>query len=211
MPLVEAAGPLFDEIVIAASLDAAIDDLDSAQAILLGTRAITTAVIEFCRKASNEHRPPVVVLILADDPIERIVLLELGVDEVLTVPVPPRLLMARLKAVLRRRRHEAAPSSCEIPPQWSVDVLKNMAVAPDGTRVRLTATEARLMHLLLAHAGVPFSDTALANELGTTPGPALRNAISRLRRKIGQAGDDPIKSVSGAGYVYHPEPGRPPS
>lgn len=117
---------------------------------------------ELCRRISAADGVPVVLATARSDPIDVVVGLECGADDYVTKPVEPRVLDARIKAVLRR----ATPTSASEPRRrveaGSVVVDEAaMTVTRNGAALHLTPTELRLLLELLHHAGQALTRRAL--------------------------------------------------
>jgi DNA-binding response OmpR family regulator len=168
--------------------------------------------LDVCRRIRADSGIPILMLTARGDPFDRVVGLELGADDYLPKPFEPRELLARLRAILRRR-HDAQPS----------DVLRfgRLEIDRGARRVRIDAQDKSLtgyqFTLLLAlaeRAGRVLSREAL---MDLTKGSALEDFdrsidvhISRIRAAIE---DDPKKpkrilTLRGAGYVFAKEQDR---
>jgi DNA-binding response OmpR family regulator len=165
---------------------------------------------EFCRRVSAAHDIPLMLLTARSDPIDIVVGLECGADDYVTKPVEPRVLDARIKAILRR----AAPSVSAPDHRVVLGALvvdeRAMRVTRDDAEVHLTATELRLLIELLHHSGQALSRRTLLErvwEYGYAGDARLVDAcVQRLRAKIE---DDPahpvlLQTVRGIGYRLSP-------
>ncbi len=159
---------------------------------------------ELCRRVSATRPLPLVLLTARSDPIDIVVGLECGADDYVTKPVEPRVLDARIKAVLRRVSPE---------PQHPVNQLGSilvdeaaMRVTQDGEPVQLTPTELRLFLELLHHAGQVRTRRVLLErvwEYGFVGDTRLVDAcVQRLRAKVEENPSKPtlIQTVRGVGY-----------
>lgn len=174
-----------------------------ALAVLQGF-PVDDALLGLCR-AVRDSPTRLVVLGSSQELIDRIIVLELGADEYLCEPADDRLVLSRLKAVLRRDPgHSEAPAPPAAEAAWRVDTLTRAAVGPGDVRVPLTAAELSLFDLFLRRRGAVVNEDVARAALGVRGGPAFRNAVSRLRRKLGSAarGTNPIRSFQGIGYLY---------
>jgi len=161
---------------------------------------------EVCRRLAAADALPIVMLTARSDPIDIVVGLECGADDYVVKPVEPRVLDARIKAVLRRTgAPSAAPPPAIVVGPLSVDEAA-MRVTRNGVELSLTPTELRLLLELLRHAGQALSRRTLLErvwEYGYLGDSRLVDAcVQRLRAKIE---DDPanpglIKTVRGVGY-----------
>lgn len=155
----------------------------------------------------------IIMLTGRGQPVDTIVGLEVGVDDYVTKPCDLRELLARIRAVLRRRR----PRGAETDDQaglvldfggWTLDSARRELVAENGEPVALTTAEYALLSLLAERPGRVLSrDQLLEMSQGRTWSPddrSLDNLVSRLRRKIEKDPRNPaiIKTVRGVGYVF---------
>lgn len=173
--------------------------------------------LEVCRRLRAESSVPIIMLTAKGGEMDRVVGLEIGADDYVAKPFSPRELVARVRAVLRRRVREISPSSQE--PIRAGDLHLNPAtheVMLGGRPVELTAREFELLRLLMRHPNRVFTRDFLLEHLwgvdfyGSTR--TVDMHVSRLREKIE---DDPsrptyIQTVRGVGYkLLGGEPVRP--
>lgn len=167
---------------------------------------------ELCRDIRAEGPLPVIVLTALGEASDRVIGLELGADDYVVKPPDPRELVARIRAVLRRRDRPAGADGHGGPRHrasfggWTLDTRKRELSAPDGRRVELTSGE---YDLLLAFAERPqrvlsreqLLDSARGRSFGL--GRSIDAQVSRLRTKLGggPAADALLKTVRGAGYM----------
>jgi len=158
---------------------------------------------------------PVILLTAKGDEIDRIIGLEMGADDYLPKPFNPRELVARIKAVLRRKGLQAigAPDSEEKIVAFGESVL-NLAtrvLVKAGAQVALTSGEFALLKVLVTHPRHPLSrDKLMALARGRDHEPfdrAIDVQISRLRKLIEPDPGQPrfIQTVWGHGYVFVPD------
>lgn len=150
---------------------------------------------------------PVIMLTARDEPIDKVRGLEAGADDYIGKPFDHLELMARVRAVLRRVDLKAPTSRAASYRRGDVEIdVEAREVRVRGERVSLTATEWRLLQLLVANAGwiVPYDRLA-----GRVWGrdeyahlDALRVFIRRLRSKLDDDAANPryIETVRGVGY-----------
>ena len=164
--------------------------------------------LDVCRKLRERSDLPVLMLTARGDAIDRIVGLEIGADDYLPKPFEPRELLARLRAILRRR---SAPAMGAV----KVLVFGQLEIDADAHAVKVAGEEAELtsyqFELLLAlakHAGRVLSRDVLMDmvrgEQLDTFDRSIDVHISRIRAAIE---DDPkspkrIITVRGAGYLF---------
>ncbi|MFT3877816.1 MAG: response regulator transcription factor [Propioniciclava sp.] len=159
---------------------------------------------ETARRVRASSLLPIIMLTARSDPVDIVAGLECGADDYVTKPVEPRVLDARIKAVLRR----AAPIEGE-PVTLFGDLAINraaMVVARGGEPVALTPTELRLLLELADHAGQVLSRHQLLQRVwgyGYAADSRLVDAVvQRLRAKIEPEPGRPalIRTVRGIGY-----------
>jgi two-component system OmpR family response regulator/two-component system response regulator RstA len=167
------------------------------------------------RDVRRDFAGRIVMLTARDDDIDQVLGLEGGADDYITKPVAPRVLLARLKALMRRD----APASAPPPASAAPGVLRfgTLELNPAAREVRLagqavalTTAEYELLRFLAERAGQVVSRDDIMQGLRGLEFDGLDRAIdariSRLRRKIGDDADTPvrIKTVRGQGYLFAP-------
>lgn len=165
---------------------------------------------EVLRRLRREMLIPVLMLTARGGDVDSIVGLELGADDYLPKPCNPRVLAARMRAVLRRAGTDAAEDDGSDDLQVGDVELQRGArrVRQNGAPVDLTSTEFSVLAVLLQSAGrvvgkEALSEQALGRKL-TRYDRSLDMHISNLRRKLGPLpdGDERIQTVRGVGYLY---------
>lgn len=168
--------------------------------------------LEICRRirASDEHRKIGVIMVTAKgDESDVVSGIELGADDYVSKPFSPRVLVARVKAVLRRsndgksspsatRRTELAGGRLVVDPERHVTHV-------DGKPVDLTLTEFGMLHFLVQRPGfVRTRDQIIAAVHGRNVVLSSRTVdvhMTALRRKLGDLGTF-IETVRGVGYRF---------
>ena len=144
----------------------------------------------------------VLMLSALGDVTDRVVGLELGAADYLAKPFDPRELLARVRALLRRNL--PAADAVHHFAGWRYDPGQCRLDAPGGEVVTLTRNEHQLLRCFLDRPGRLLSRDQLLDAIhGRDAGQfdrAVDLAVSRLRRKLGEAGPDIIQTVRGAGY-----------
>ena len=148
---------------------------------------------------------PLIMLTARGEEIDRIVGLELGADDYITKPFSPREVLLRVKAVLRRRQ-SASPTDEADEVHRLGDVLVDVAghrAEVRGTDIGLTATEFRLLRLLVERKGRVQTRARLLSDVwgyaDDVDSRTVDTHIRRLRRKLGPEADR-IETVVGVGY-----------
>jgi DNA-binding response OmpR family regulator len=168
--------------------------------------------LEVLRRLRDTSPVPVLMLTARDAEIDRVVGLEVGADDYLTKPFSMRELIARVRAMLRRRQliEQVLHTDRQTDPALFVtDDLQldpsRQAVSIQGEPIDLTRTEFALLYLLVSNAGRVFSRTYLLDtiwgESYVEGDRSVDNAILRLRKKIKAYGDS-IDTVWGVGYRW---------
>ncbi|MCA0251015.1 MAG: response regulator transcription factor [Actinobacteria bacterium] len=159
---------------------------------------------ETARRVRAGSLLPIIMLTARSDPIDIVAGLECGADDYVTKPVEPRVLDARIKAVLRR----AVPTGREAALSFGDLVLDTaaMTVMREGEPLALTPTELRLLVELAEHAGQVLSRHQLLQRVwgyGYAGDSRLVDAVvQRLRAKVEPTPSRPtlIHTVRGIGY-----------
>ncbi|MGQ9688711.1 MAG: response regulator [Desulfobaccales bacterium] len=164
--------------------------------------------LEICRRLKQDSRTqhlPVVMVTAKGEEADIVTGLELGADDYLTKPFSPRVLLARVRAVLRRRSR-AVPGDQE--PIGIHGILIHPGrheVVIAGEVVDLTATEFRLLHLLARRPGWVFTRAQIVQGVHGDDYPVSDRSVDvqvvGLRKKLGPAGHF-IETVRGVGYRF---------
>ena len=160
---------------------------------------------EFLRAYRKERNTPVILLTARLEESDKVLGLELGADDYVTKPFSPRVLLARLRAVLRRRRAE---------PQAEADSLEfheltihsgRHEVLVQGQPVDLTSTEFRLLSFLARRPGWVFTRSQIVQGVQGDDYSVSERAVDvqivGLRKKLGPAGKY-VETVRGVGYRF---------
>ncbi len=190
----------------------------SADLLLLDTMLPDGDGFEICRRlrADERFRSLRVIFVTANDQeIDRVVGLELGADDYVLKPFSPRELVARVKAVLRRRSPPEEKPPIVDAGQLHLDV-RTQEVTVRGRPVELSKLEFRLLHFLASHPRMIFNRDHLLDEVwGRERSVTQRTVdvhIRRLREKIEAQASAPhmIQTVRGSGYRFVPESSEAP-
>ena len=164
---------------------------------------------EVCKRLKKDVPDiPIIMLTARSQEADVVLGFELGADDYVTKPFSPRVLMARVKAVLRRRQFEAerdeqGPGRIERP-GLAIEPARHEVLA-DGQPVELTATEFRLLALLASRPGRVFTRhqiiDAIHGKLTAVTDRSVDVQVVMLRRKLGTHGAD-IQTVRGVGYRF---------
>ncbi len=164
--------------------------------------------LEVCRRLKTDRSTaniPIVMLTAKGEESDIVAGLELGADDYVTKPFSPRVLMARVRAVLRRKSREPI---AEDEPIEIHDLLihpgRHEVVFGQQT-VELTYTEFRILHLMARRPGWVFTRSQIIDRIRGTGYPVTDRSvdfhIATLRKKLGEAADY-IQTVRGVGYRF---------
>lgn len=160
-----------------------------------------------CRELRAVFSLPILMLTARDNDIDHVVGLELGADDYVIKPVEPRVLVARINALLRRSRAIGAPENRTLRFGTLVINAAARAVTLQEEPVPLSSNEFDLLLLLASRAGEIQSRETLYQELYKREYNGLDRTldvrISHLRRKLGDIGNpEKIRTVWGHGYLF---------
>ena len=204
-----------------------IEASDGAEAVRLITNELPDLVLldimlpamdgfEVCRAVREKYEGVILMLTARDEDLDQILGLELGADDYIAKPVQPRLLLARIKALLRRApglahgtdEHGEVGETGELS-FGSFHISQTTRSTHVGEEaIDLTTAEFDLLWLLAQHAGNILSRDDLLQQLRGIGFDGLDRSIdariSRLRRKLGDDPENPtrIKTVRSKGYLF---------
>ena len=166
------------------------------------------------RELRSTSSLPVLMLTARGDDVDNVVGLELGADDYLAKPCSPRVLVAHIRAILRRTDTTDTNNTKQHQPQRCIElddiVLDNQSrqVTVSNKLVMLTSTEYQVLEYLLEHAGSIVNKEALYEyALGRKISPYDRSLdmhVSNLRKKLGPLSNETerIKTIRKVGYQY---------
>lgn len=176
--------------------------------ILLDWMLPGTSGIELARRLRAEQRTrniPIIMLTARTDERDKVLGLESGADDYITKPFSPRELMARIRAVLRRRAPEMSDETVSI--QGLELSPTTHRVTADGQQVELGPTEFRLLHFFMTHPERVYSRSQLLDQVwGDHVFVEERTVdvhIRRLRQALESSSTDRlVQTVRGSGYRF---------
>ncbi len=183
-------------------------DKNGADLVLLDLMLPGLPGTEVCRELRLRSGVPIIMLTAKDSEVDIVVGLELGADDYVTKPYSTRELLARMRAVLRRRA-EAEPENDAILEAGSVRMdVERHTVAVNGRDVAMPLKEFELLELLLRNAGRVLTRGQLidrvwgADYFGDTK--TLDVHIKRIRSRIEATPSEPVMlvTVRGLGYRF---------
>jgi two-component system, OmpR family, response regulator len=165
--------------------------------------------LSLCRSLAGRTGPSILMLSSMGESIDRIVGLEVGADDYVVKPVSPRELLARVRAMVRRRTQEPFESAAGATYSFEgfqFDVLRRQLKAPDGDVLMLTPGELSLLGAFVENPQRVLSRDELAvlsrGERPAALDRAVDLQISRLRRKLNaKSRGEVIRTHRGVGYV----------
>jgi two-component system phosphate regulon response regulator PhoB len=196
------------DVVCVASGEEALAQVRSAPPDLIVLDLMLPGVdgLEVCKALKRDTRTaaiPIVILTARGEEADIVAGLELGADDYLTKPFSSRVLLARIRAVLRRHHAEPVAEDAVITHHGLVLHPGRHEVLVEGQPVPLTLTEFRVLHLLARHPGWVFTrNQIIAAAQGTDVSVTERSVdvhIVSLRRKLGILGEE-IETIRGVGY-----------
>ncbi|MGH8027345.1 MAG: response regulator [Pseudoxanthomonas sp.] len=167
------------------------------------------------RRLANERGPAVIMLSALGSDTDRIIGLEIGADDYLAKPCNPRELLARVRAVLRRRSNSSEPMLAEEARQyefagWRLDVMRRDLRDPTGIFINLSDGEFALLRSFVEHPQRVLSRDQLldfaSGRRAEVFDRAIDSQISRLRRKLNDRSQvELIRTVRNEGYMLMPK------
>ncbi|EIV94243.1 response regulator transcription factor [Frankia sp. QA3] len=200
------------EVGVVADGPSALAEFDrrGADLVLLDLMLPGLSGTEVCRTLRTRSSVPIIMLTARDSEIDKVLGLELGADDYVTKPFSARELVARIRAVLRRRSEaeEVAEATLEAGPV-RMDVERHV-VTVDGNAVTLPLKEFELLEMFLRNAGRVLTRGQLIDRVwgsdyvGDTK--TLDVHVKRLRTKIEREPGNPrhLVTVRGLGYKFEP-------
>ena len=201
------------EVAMAGTGPDGLEEFDRAGAdlVLLDLMLPGLSGLEVCRTLRSKSEVPVIMLTAKDSEVDKVVGLEIGADDYVTKPFSARELVARIRAVLRRRGAEPEDLASSIlecgPVRMDVD---RHVVSVNGGNVAMPLKEFELLEFLLRNAGRVLTRGQLIDRIwgsdyvGDTK--TLDVHVKRLRAKIEPAPSEPqhLMTVRGLGYKFEP-------
>jgi two-component system OmpR family response regulator len=172
-----------------------------------------------CADLRQKQEIPIILVSALSADHQRMRGYEVGADDYIAKPFNPDLLLARVRAVLRRGHRSASlayrrNTSVYRFRGWSYDGKRDVVLAPDGFQVALSKRETGLLKVFLANPHIPLTRDEIADALDITGdaghapdlpgGRAIDVLVGRLRSKIEANPKDPriLRTERGVGYVF---------
>ena len=186
--------------------------------ILLDVMLVEENGIELCRKLRTEQTVPIIFVSALSADHQRMAGYEVGADDYIAKPFNLDLLLARVRAVLRRVRRSSSLNYRRNTTVfrfngWKFDGKSDEIFAPNGVQVALSQRETRLLKVLLANPHIALTReeitaamdvTQEGHSISDTSGRALDVLVGRLRGKIEANPKTPefLRTERGVGYVF---------
>ncbi len=163
--------------------------------------------LEICRRLKADEKTrhiPIIMLTAKSAESDMVSGLELGADDYMTKPFSPRVLLARIKAILRRKAKQA-PDDATVQARELVIHPGRHEVTISGQPIELTFTEFRLLHFLARKPGWAFTRSQIVDAVKGEDYPVTERSVdvqvAGLRKKLGELGRY-IETVRGVGYRF---------
>ena len=164
--------------------------------------------LSICRRARNDYAGPILMLTARTDDMDQVLGLEMGADDYVPKPVQPRVLLARMRALMRRTESGESGGDARLTFNNLVVDSATREAWLEGDRIDLTSAEFDLLWLLASHAGRVLTREEIFSELRGIKYDGQDRSIdvrvSRIRPKIGDDPNHPhrIKTVRSKGYLF---------
>ncbi|HEX4132833.1 MAG TPA: response regulator [Pirellulales bacterium] len=164
--------------------------------------------LEICRLLKGDPKTrhiPIIMLTAKTEESDVVTGLELGADDYMTKPFSPRVLVARIKSVLRRRTNGPFDPRQPLRVHELVIDPGRHEVTAAGTPLQLTFTEFRLLHFLASKPGWAYTRSQIVDSVKGEDYPVTERSVdvqvTGLRKKLGEFGSY-IETVRGVGYRF---------
>lgn len=167
--------------------------------------------VEVCKylRSHEKYKAVLIIMLTAkEDEIDKIIGLEVGADDYVTKPFSPRELVARVKAIFRRRDELTSTpaqeqTQIELADYLTIDRQKYEVYDKDKRKIKLTTTEFKILTILAENRGWVYSREKLLNKIWGEDKYVIDRTVDvhirNLREKLGEAGKL-IVNVRGVGY-----------
>lgn len=159
---------------------------------------------EACREIRKNSKVPIIMLTAKSSETDELRGFELGVDEYISKPFSPKILVARVEAVLRRSSITAADETI-VAGCMEIDKAAHL-VKIDGNIIELSYKEFELLTYFAENQGIALSREKILNNVWNYDyfGDArtIDTHVKKLRSKMGEKGSEYIKTIWGMGYKF---------
>ena len=164
--------------------------------------------LEVCRRLQSDpltRAIPIIMVTAKGEDADIVTGLELGADDYIVKPFSPRVLLARVRAVLRRNKKDLNEEPVVIRSADLVIDLSSREVLVQEKPIQLAATEFNILHFLMKRPGWVFTRNQIINAIKGDDYPVTERSVDvqivGLRKKLGPAGKY-IQTVRGIGYRF---------
>jgi two-component system, OmpR family, response regulator ParR len=191
--------------------DAALADFDASQVdiVILDLMLPGMNGLQICTELRKTYGGPILILTAKSSDIDHVMGLELGADDFVTKPIEPPVLLARLRALLRRASKTDQPASQNVLVFGTLQIdLQSHRVVLAGEDIDLTTQEFELLCYLAKNAGTVLSRDDIYTQIRGIDYDGLDRTvdvrISKLRKKLNDNADQPfrIRTIWGKGYLF---------
>lgn len=183
---------------------------DPPDAVILDLMLPGMDGLDVCRQMRRNPataRVPVLMLTARGDDTDHVAGLEIGADDYMTKPISPRVVIARLRALLRRTSQESEPAEVVVIDELRIDSGRH-EVTVEGKPLHLTHKEFQILQFLAARPGRVRTRTEIVDIVSGGPHVLERTIdvhMAAIRRKLGRSGRR-LETVIGVGYRLRDEP-----
>ncbi|MCK4565549.1 MAG: response regulator [Verrucomicrobia bacterium] len=165
--------------------------------------------LEVCKSLKGDPktaRIPIIMLTALSEEADIVAGLELGADDYVTKPFSPRVLLARVKAALRRTDSKTTTSSSDLINVHNISIdTSRYKVTVDEKEITLTSTEFKVLQLMASQPGRVFTRYQIVDAVHGDDYPVTDRSVDvqivGLRKKLGEAGRY-VETVRGVGYRF---------
>lgn len=203
------------DVLIEGRGDTAIDAINAYQPdlLILDITLPGKDGLSICKEIRPSFAQPILMLTAKDEDFDQVLGLEFGADDYVIKPAEPRVLLARIRALLRRTPLQTSTEEtieCLEFGCLRIDI-PSRSVTLDKETIVLTSHEFELLTIIAGQAGTILSRDYLFKKIYNREYDGLDRTmdvrVSQLRRKLRDNGDDParIKTIWGKGYLFVPD------
>lgn len=161
---------------------------------------------QVCREIRDFSKVPIIMLTARGDEKDELLGFELGVDEYITKPFSPKILVARVEAILRRSRNLEEVKVMEVSGIFLDQAAHEVTI--EGKNIELSYKEFELLAYFMENRGIALSREKILNQVWNYDyfGDArtIDTHVKKLRSKMGEKGNY-IKTIWGMGYKFEVE------
>ncbi len=159
---------------------------------------------DVCREIRETSKVPIIMLTAKSDETDELLGFELGVDEYIAKPFSPKILVARVEAILRRSGQYDADAQLSVG-GITLDKAAHTVTLDDGTQPELSYKEFELLTYFMENTGIALSREMILNHVWNYDyfGDArtVDTHVKKLRSKLGDKGEH-IRTIWGVGYKF---------